>query len=194
MSTLGSHNVVFAGNSIQTLVTDKATDIDKWVRDVYSLRAGNATIVGLDIEWRPNNLSNKTATLQLCINNKCLIVQLFYLDQIPESLKNLLSDPSFTFVGVEVGSDVEKLNHEYGFVCNKHVDIGEVAKMKWPGRYTRPGLKDLAWDILGLRVEKPEHIVLSNWEGRVLGSAQIEYACIDAYASYRIGYKLLVEA
>ncbi|KAF8387666.1 hypothetical protein HHK36_026320 [Tetracentron sinense] len=83
-------------------------------------------------------MSNKTATLQLCVDNKCLILQLFYMDYIPQSIKSFLSDPNATFVGVEVEDD-------------------------------------------------------SDWQSRVLDEEQVEYGCIDAYASYRIGHKLIME-
>ncbi|KAK6792595.1 hypothetical protein RDI58_011676 [Solanum bulbocastanum] len=73
--------------------------------------------VGLDIEWRPHEISwmsNKSATLQLCIDEKCLIFQLFYVDEISKSLKDFLNSTNFTFVGIEVADDVKKLKNEYG--------------------------------------------------------------------------------
>ncbi|KAH0766760.1 hypothetical protein KY285_002631 [Solanum tuberosum] len=157
---------------------------------MLSKYSGRQTVVGLDNEWKPtfsSYTSNKSATLQLCIDNTCLIVQLFYLDEIPQTLKNFLANPNFTFVGVEVGEDILKLKNEYGLVCTSQVDIRDVAKTKWPGRFSRPGLKDLANEICGIYMPKPKHVCQSNWE------AQVEYACIDAYASYKIGHKLLIE-
>ncbi|MCD7448615.1 hypothetical protein HAX54_044869 [Datura stramonium] len=70
--------------------------------------------------------------------------------------------------------------------------VSVLAKNKWPGRYSRPGLKDLAYEICGLLVVA-KHVCQSNWEARVLTNVQVEYACIDAYASYKIGHKLLME-
>ncbi|KAF3438669.1 hypothetical protein FNV43_RR21433 [Rhamnella rubrinervis] len=95
--------------------------------------AGRPTVVGLDIEWRPYQnswMSNKSATLQLCINDKCLIVQLFYIDYIPQSLKDFLMNPKFTFVGVGVGDDIDKLRTEYGLPCMRSADIREMAKSR----------------------------------------------------------------
>ncbi|PKI68314.1 hypothetical protein CRG98_011289 [Punica granatum] len=153
------YSVLFAGKTIETVVTDKASVIDSW----------------------------------LCIDCKCLIVQLFYVDYIPDSLKNFLMDPNFTFVGIEVGDDIAKLRDEYGLNCRKHADVREAAKNKWPGRFRRPGLKDLAVEVAGLHMKKPRHVVMSNWEARNLNDSQVEYACVDAYASYKIGHKLLIE-
>ncbi|OWM62895.1 Werner Syndrome-like exonuclease [Punica granatum] len=190
------YSVLFAGKTIETVVTDKASVIDSWVMEIQSIYAGKPMVVGLDVEWRPHiirSMSNKSATLQLCIDCKCLIVQLFYVDYIPDSLKNFLMDPNFTFVGIEVGDDIAKLRDEYGLNCRKHADVREAAKNKWPGRFRRPGLKDLAVEVAGLHMKKPRHVVMSNWEARNLNDSQVEYACVDAYASYKIGHKLLIE-
>ncbi|KAJ9681732.1 hypothetical protein PVL29_017894 [Vitis rotundifolia] len=190
------YSVNFAGKTIETTLTDKAAIVDEWVQEILSMYAGKPIVVGLDIEWRPNripSMSNKSATLQLCINNKCLILQLFYMDEIPQSLKGFLLDSNFTFVGVEVGGDIDKLKNEYGLECSCSADVRVLAMQRWPGRFRRLGLKDLAWEVVNLRMKKPKHVCMSNWEARVLNENQVEYACIDAYASYRIGHKLIIE-
>ncbi|XP_010024137.2 Werner Syndrome-like exonuclease [Eucalyptus grandis] len=154
----------------------------------------NLTIVGLDIEWRPDVIrwmSSKTATLQLCIDKRCPIVQLFYIEYAPELLKDLGGSPDFTFIGVEVDGDVDKLRVEYGLECAKHADVQELAKLRWPGRFRKPGLKDLGLEVVGLVMDKPKHVSMSNWEARVLNVNQVEYACIDEYASYELGVSLL---
>ncbi|KAL1363814.1 hypothetical protein HN51_011987 [Arachis hypogaea] len=189
------YTINFDGKAIETTVTDKANIVDQWVQEIDILYAGKSSVVvGLDVEWRPHAisyLSNKSATLQLCIDDKCLIVQLFYIDNLPLSLKNFLMNPNFTFVGIEVGDDISKLRNEYGLNCGRHADIRELAMQKWPGRFRRPGLKDLAKDLVGLNMRKPKHVSMSNWEDRVLRIEQVEYGCIDAYASYKIGHSLL---
>ncbi|KAF8392711.1 hypothetical protein HHK36_023060 [Tetracentron sinense] len=194
---MSTQRVSFSGKIIETIVTDKASVAEDWVRDVRSIyNNGQRIIVGLDCEWRPHpirSMSNKTATLQLCVDTKCLILQLFYMDYIPQSIKNFLDDPTVTFVGVEVGDDVLKLRNEYGLNCASTADIRALAIKRWPGRFRRPGLKDLAWEVVNLYMPKPKHVCLSNWEARVLDEKQVEYGCIDAYASYKIGHKLLIE-
>ncbi|CAK9181074.1 unnamed protein product [Ilex paraguariensis] len=64
---------------------------------------------------------------------------LFYMDEIPQSLKSILADSNFTFAGVEVANDISKLKNEYGLECCNSVDIRELAKNRWPGRFRRPG-------------------------------------------------------
>ncbi|CAK9136376.1 unnamed protein product, partial [Ilex paraguariensis] len=106
------------------------------------------------------------------------------MDEIPQSLKSILADSNFTFAGVEVANDISKLKNEYGLECCNSVDIRELAKNRWPGRFRRPGLKDLAWEVSGLNMKKPKHVCMSNWEARVLSHSQVEYACVDACASF----------
>ncbi|KAH6802527.1 hypothetical protein C2S51_033973 [Perilla frutescens var. frutescens] len=115
------------------------------------------------------------------------------MDEIPQSIKGFLLNPNFTFVGVEVEEDVLKLRNEYGLDCRRSMDIRAAAKSRWPGKFSRPGLKDLGRELCGLDVKKPKHVCMSNWEARVLSEAQVEYACIDAFASYKIGHKLLFQ-
>lgn len=179
---------------IEVTVTDKASAVDEWIRSVRA-SCHTQTIVGLDCEWKPTFspiLKNKTSTLQLCIDTKCLIVQMFYLDCIPQSLRAFFSDTNFTFVGVEVQDDALKLSNEYGLSVSKTSDIQALAMTRWPICFMRkPGLKELANRIVGLYMAKPLHVCRSNWEARKLTLEQVEYACIDAYASFRIGRKLL---
>ncbi|KAK6286004.1 hypothetical protein POUND7_012183 [Theobroma cacao] len=184
-----------SGNLIETTVTDKACVADAWVCNIRSMYNGQQMIVGLDSEWRPNTTStliNRTAVLQLCIETKCLILQLFYLDYIPQSLKSFLQDPNVTFVGVEVERDAAKLRDEYGLQCARIADVRELTMNRWPLLFHRkPGLKDIAYQVLGLSMPKPMHVSHSDWQSSVLDCSQIEYACIDAYASYKIGHSLL---
>ncbi|KAK4406765.1 hypothetical protein Sango_0683000 [Sesamum angolense] len=194
--TTSKYYVTFGGATIETTVTDKSATATQWVEEITSLYGGSPAVVGLDVEWRPHpiqSMSNKSATLQLCIDHKCLILQLFYMDEIPGSISGFLLSPNFTFVGIEVGDDVLKLKNEYGLECGSCVDIRDAAKERWPGRFRRPGLKDLAWEVCGLWMRKPKHVCRSNWEARVLNKEQVEYACIDAFASYKIGHKLLIQ-
>ncbi|KAI4377487.1 hypothetical protein MLD38_015101 [Melastoma candidum] len=147
-----------------------------------SLHGGKPTLVRLDVEWRPNRiryLSYETATLQLCIDDKCLNVQLLYITYIPESIIGFCGDPNFTFVGVEVADDVEKLRNEYNQECAKHADFRELAKMQWPDRFRRSGLKNLAREV-GVVMMQPKHVTLSNWEARNLSIEQVEYACLGS--------------
>ncbi|KAM7478706.1 hypothetical protein LguiA_026919 [Lonicera macranthoides] len=195
----GNYTVNFSGAAIQVTVADKVAQVNKWVREVRARHNtnGETMIVGLDCEWKPKtirSMSNKTATMQLCVGTNCLILQMFYVDYLPQSIKCFLSDPRITFVGVEVGDNVIKLRNYYGLRVASKADIQAMAMRHWPNRfYRKPGLKDLAYRVVSLSMPKPKHVCRSNWEARILSLEQVEYACIDAYASYRIGHKLIKE-
>ncbi|KAL3651354.1 hypothetical protein CASFOL_004360 [Castilleja foliolosa] len=194
--TLSKYYVTFAGTTIETTVTKSAATATAWVDEIISQHGSTPTVVGLDVEWRPHELSymsNKSATLQLCVNKKCLILQLFYMDEIPGSISGFLMNPNFIFVGVEVEGDVEKLKDEYGLNCRRHRDVRAASESYWGGVYRKPGLKDLARMVCGLYMKKPLDVCRSNWDARELSEAQIEYACTDAFASYKIGHKVLME-
>lgn len=110
------------------------------------------------------------------------------------SLKCFLLNPRFTFVGVEVDEDILKLKNEYGLDCSRSADVRSETIKRWPYMYSRkPGLKHIARDVAGLYMEKPLHVCRSEWDARVLNEKQVEYACIDAYASYKIAHKLFLE-
>ncbi|CAM8893244.1 unnamed protein product [Rhodiola kirilowii] len=193
----GTYQVKFSGKTIETMVTDKASDADTWDESIRTTYGNQQIIVGLDCEWKPHpvrDMSNTTATLQLCVDTNCLILQLFFIDYIPQSIKTFLSDPNHVFVGVEVDKDVSKLRDEYGLICTSMEDIWAITESRYPMMFMRkPGLKALASNLVGLSMPKPYHVCTSNWQARVLNFEQIEYACIDAYCSFRIGHKLLKE-
>ncbi|KAK2649718.1 hypothetical protein Ddye_017207 [Dipteronia dyeriana] len=96
------------------------------------------------------------------------------MDNIPESLKNFL--------------------RMIGLQCSSIADVRDLTLKRWPNAfYSKPGLKDVARPIVGLVMPKPKDVCRRDWQSRVLDDLQIEYACIDAYASFKIGHKLLKE-
>jgi len=182
---------------IDTTVTRDAAVADEWVRTVRAANPrGARLIVGLDCEWKPNYRSwttSKVAILQLCAGTRCLVLQLFYVDRIPASIRSFLADPGLLFVVIGVGEDVAKLDAHYGLTCAAPVDL-EGRCNDYLGHYAggrRLGLKGFAWEVLGLAMEKPRSVTMSNWEKLDLEEAQIRYACIDAYVSYKLGEKIL---
>ena len=188
----------FGSAMIDTTVTRDAAVADEWVRTVRAANPrGARLIVGLDCEWKPNYRSwttSKVAILQLCAGTRCLVLQLFYVDRIPASIRSFLADPGVLFVGIGVGEDVAKLDADYGLTCSAHLDL-EGRCNDHLGHYTGGrswlGLKGFAREVLGLAMEKPRSVTMSNWEKLDLEEAQIRYACIDAYVSYKLGEKIL---
>ncbi|KAF5188224.1 Werner syndrome-like exonuclease, partial [Thalictrum thalictroides] len=98
------YNVNFAGKIIETTVTKMASAAENWVREIRSIHNGRRIILGLDCEWRCTDywgFFNKVATLQLCVDNNCLILQMVFMDYLPQALKDFLNDHTVTCVGVQ---------------------------------------------------------------------------------------------
>ncbi|XBI25570.1 hypothetical protein VPH35_050477 [Triticum aestivum] len=193
------HTVPFGSALINTTVTSDTGAADEWVRRVRAANdpAGRGLIVGLDCEWKPNYSSwttSKVAILQLCVGTSCLVLQMFYANRVPAAIRSLLGDPAVRCVGIGVGEDAAKLADDYGLVCASPVDLegrcNEYLGIGGLGR-RRLGLKGYAREVLGLTMEKPRHVTMINWERRQLDVAQVQYACIDAYVSYKLGERLL---
>lgn len=53
------------------------------------------------------------------------------------------------------------------------------------------GLKRPAAIVLGVNVDKPILITMSEWDKKTLDSGQVNYACIDAFVSFEIGKNLI---
>ena len=49
----------------------------------------------------------------------------------------------------------------------------------------------MAKELVGLEMEKSKAVCTSEWQSKELTQTQIEYACIDAYASFKIGKMIL---
>lgn len=189
------HTVRFSTQIIDTTVTNEASGAEDWIRTVRAAHSGGRIIVGLDCEWKPQYsrwAHNKVATLQLCVGNKCLILQLFHMDYIPQSVKDFLNGDDVILVGVGVDGDATKLRNDYGVVCGEFMDLDQLCRdfLALLGQ-RHLGLKGYAREVLGLNMEKPKRVTMSNWEVRSLSEAQVQYACIDAYVSYRLGRKVL---
>ncbi|KAI3883273.1 hypothetical protein MKX03_020561 [Papaver bracteatum] len=191
------YSVTFDNEEIRTVVTKNASAVDYWIERIYSDYSDflNHLIVGLDVEWRPpfGRHTNPAATLQLCVGRRCLIFQIIHADEIPESLHGFLSDPDFRFVGVGIQGDVDKLGGEYNICVQNFVNLGHLAADKYGSKQLKnAGLMGLAGLVLGCgEIPKPRNVRLSNWDQYHLTPAQIKYACVDAYVSFKIGKQLL---
>ncbi|CAO2822362.1 unnamed protein product [Amaranthus hypochondriacus] len=191
-------NIIFNNNRfIQTTVTSDPVELTYWLNDISG---ASASIIGLDIEWRPNlstNAGNPVATLQLCSTNifsttTCLIFQFLYCPvPLPSNLFGFLDNERYTFVGVGIRSDAEMLLECHGLRVRNVVDIADLFADKIRGTRTGMGLKELAQVVLNVNVAKPREVTMSKWDAEWLSYQQIQYACIDAFLSYEIG-KILI--
>lgn len=180
-----------------TTVTNTASAVDNWISCIYRIHRCrlNHLIVGLDAEWRPSSYGcsrGPVATLQLCVGMRCLIFQLLYADFIPESLAIFLRNPNFTFVGVGVREDANKLQNDYQLHVARTLDLRPLAADKLGMmEYKQAGLKRLATVVLGFNVDQSRNITMSEWDAVILDSDQVLYACMDAHLSFEIGKTLI---
>ncbi|RZC73316.1 hypothetical protein C5167_048793 [Papaver somniferum] len=164
------YSVTVGDEEIRTVVTKNASTVDHWIERVYSDYNYylNHLIVGLDVEWRP--------------------AYLWYW-----SLSLFCSNVATLFVGVGIQSDVEKLGCDYDISVQSVVDLGYLAAYKYGSKQLKNvGLMGLAGLVLGCgEIEKPRNVTMSNWDQYQLTEAQIRYACVDAYVSFKISKQLL---
>nr|GEY40489.1 hypothetical protein [Tanacetum cinerariifolium] len=149
----GQHGLEYLADGMFNLVIKKPGAVaEEWVSEILLVHSDNKNpVVGLDIKWddSPNELvSNKCSVLLLCIDTKCLILQLLYMDTIPETIKSFLMNSKFTFMGVK--EDMSKLVSEYGLHCANTEDIRTIVTKKWLVQFGQHGLEYLADGMFNL--------------------------------------------
>jgi hypothetical protein len=88
------------GKKVLVTVAATAATVESWVAEHQG-----QTMFGFDIEWRPTFQKgdyHEASLLQLSVEKRCLLVQLFFMDFFPESLKSLLADPRVILAGVGI--------------------------------------------------------------------------------------------
>ncbi|XP_073313520.1 3'-5' exonuclease-like [Primulina huaijiensis] len=192
--THNTYEVLFYDYSIHTTVTHDPATVSRWISEVESIHRSRLhhLIVGLDVEWRPSYSrynNNPVATLQLCVGRRCLVYQLIHSPGVPSSLTGFLSNPNYTFVGIGIKADLEKLeeDYEFGYSANS-VDLRDLAANAYGRSELRnSGVKTLAEIVLEKEVKKPKSVTMSRWDNPWLTPAQVQYACVDAFVCFEIG-------
>ncbi|KAL0383399.1 UNVERIFIED_CONTAM: hypothetical protein Scaly_0627200 [Sesamum calycinum] len=140
--TQEAYLVSFFGDTIFTQVTHDPDTVTRWISDIESIHRNrlHCLIVGLDVEWRPSfnrYQQNPVATLQLCVGRRCLIYQIIHSDDdIPDSLVDFLSNGDYTFVGVKIYSNLDKLETDYDEIKIVHnaVDLRRLVANRYRRR------------------------------------------------------------
>ena len=127
--------------------------------------------VGMDVEWRPSfsGAYSKTTIHQLCVGRRYLIFQLLHADYVPNTLDEFLSDPDYTFVGVGVAADVERLENDYDLEVANAEDLAELtAKEMGRPDLRNAGLQGIARAVMDAHVEKPQRVRTGPWDASSL--------------------------
>ncbi|RZC50548.1 hypothetical protein C5167_018977 [Papaver somniferum] len=187
-------NVTFFGKSITTTVTSKPSDIRKWIYSslYYSLRNRHNLVVGLGVQWFPNTYgsdNDPAETLQICIGTGCLIIQLTHTPYVPKILRRFLANEKITFVGIWNFCDDSKLmKSEHQLFVSRLINLSEFGIQK---ESSSGSMENLVRAHLGFNgVRKDGNIGRSNWNAKNLSVDQVQYATVDAHASFEIGKKL----
>ena len=145
-------------------------------------------ILGFDTETRPSfkrGEKHQVALLQLSTEENAFLFQLHDLG-LPESMKDLLEDPSVLKIGVAVHDDIKALQEKSQFQPQGFVELAELARRF--GIITT-GLRNLTGIILKSRISK--RFQLSNWDRKKLDRHQQLYAATDAWVCREIFQQLI---
>jgi len=168
--------------------------------DILSLLSDDKiTPVGFDMEWPvtfKTGASNKTALIQLCLDNTCFLFHLSAMISIPKSLINLILDKRILLVGLNIDCDLWKLARDFDINVKpiiddkRAVDIGRLAndKLKSSEKWS---LEGLCRNLIRKRLDKSPSVRCGDWSNFPLDKEQQIYAATDAFASLLLYQKLI---
>lgn len=151
----------------------------------FSRHCSEYQVLGVDCEWvTVGGTRRPTALLQLASHTGlCALFRLCFLQQIPQSLRDLLEDENIVKVGVDPQNDSSQLYSDYGVAISSTLDLRFLAVMVGD----KPeGLAKMSASLLNVQLDKNWRLVCSNWEGDTLTEQQIEYAAKDALVALEI--------
>ncbi|GAB6025035.1 Exonuclease 3'-5' domain-containing protein 2 [Chamberlinius hualienensis] len=174
-------------------VVEKWSDWEELVAPKFISICEEHMVIGLDCEWTSN--TGRVSLLQLATpTGLCVLIRLCKFQPpvfIPKSLMDLLANRKILKVGVNPNMDASKLFKDYNITVNGHLDIGWLAFEITRNKVNSYGLKGLAFQFLGVTLDKSFEVRCSNWDAPVLTQTQVEYAAIDAFVAVRIFYTLV---
>jgi len=154
------------------------------------------SLLGLDIEWKPNWVKGaperRVALIQLASRHEVLLFHIHRVGQLPPVLTALLEDSNIKKVGVNIKADVEKLYKDWNIDVKGAEDLSvltwELDAKHWHAvrnseKRLPIGLARLVERYLVLRLDKTKGVQRSDWE-RVLNERQQTYAANDAASAY----------
>ncbi|EOD41796.1 hypothetical protein EMIHUDRAFT_95020 [Emiliania huxleyi CCMP1516] len=152
--------------------------------------------LGLDVEARPtfrrSGGSNPVDTIQLCSDQACAVVSLGRAARLPPLLSRLVASASVLKFGAGVGDDIKLLAGRFpeafsaadggggGASASACVELAVLAPLT--------GAPPLP---IGLELDKPKRIQMSDWSRVPLSAPQIQYAALDAAVSRWLAAVLL---
>ncbi|XP_076106005.1 bifunctional 3'-5' exonuclease/ATP-dependent helicase WRN-like [Mytilus galloprovincialis] len=155
--------------------------------------------VGFDMEWPVSykvGKEDKTALIQICTApDTCYLFHISCMGCIPSNLKSLLLNKHIKKVGVNIESDIWKLERDYDIhvidiIKNSMEDIGVLAN-KILGCKEHWSLEGLVKHLFNHKINKDPILRKGDWSKYPLSEEQKCYAATDAYVSYKVYEKLM---
>jgi ribonuclease D len=147
----------------------------------------NFQVLGFDTETKPSfsrGESHKVALLQLASEERAFLFRLQKVG-LPDSIRQLLTDPDRLKVGVAIRDDLKALQKLKNFKPGGFIELQDMAVHAGIRDFS---LKKLCAIVLGVRISKAQQT--SNWEAEALSDQQLVYAATDAWMSLRIFDKM----
>ncbi|XP_010418894.1 PREDICTED: uncharacterized protein LOC104704518 [Camelina sativa] len=206
--------VDFFGDELIVTVTKDRSVIGQWIHEVASknLFSSHPPIVGLGVQWtpacyrsgfrkpvryrlgsRPPVFYPPADTLQLCVGNRCIIIQLSHCHRVPLVLRRFLKDTDFRFYGVWNSQDAKRLRRSKHKL--KTAELLDLRKLVVDSR-GRQSLNGRKFEVIveeGLGypgVGRYRRESMSNWSVRNLSNDQIMQASVDAYCCFKLGVQV----
>ena len=144
-------------------------------------------LVGFDTETRPSFKKGqyyKVSLIQISTDDTCFLFRLNYIG-FPESLKQFVSSPEVTKIGLSLRDDFGALRKRSSVEPGNFIDLQSIV-----GSYgiDAASLQKIYAILFKKKISKGQR--LSNWEADVLTEPQKKYAAVDAWACLTI-YKHL---
>ncbi|KAL0480766.1 EXD2 [Acrasis kona] len=144
----------------------------------------NTCVLGLDCEFS----KKKVGTIQLSTRSLSCVFQMTPIlnateGVFPQSLLNILQNPSIIKCGVDIHNDRDKILQTFPQVkdVDSLVDMSDLAIKEGITNGDYRSLKDFAKELMDL----PNVHTPTDWKTEVLSDASVRYAGIDAYTGFR---------
>ncbi|KAF6991929.1 hypothetical protein CFC21_008977 [Triticum aestivum] len=178
---------------LDVVCTSNPDEADKMISRILKRACGSyPQFINVDVEYtRDDKPLQRAPVLQLCVEELCLVYHITAGTKWPKSLRPFLKEDRFyTFVGFSIEGDKEMLRSS-GLEINpdKYIDIQRKWRVPFKGRKRYHSLADVSGSVIHPfykqmkdKIDRVEDHKL--WGISPLLNYLIEYAAIDAYATY----------
>jgi len=180
--------------SDKILYLSNNAEIDKVLTD-YIFNKKGKLYTGFDLELKPTffkPLKKRVCVIQIAVKGTVLVITT--RETLSDKLIQFLKDPTIIKMGVGMCGDINSLLYTYSIKLQGGIELGELAQIvgfRHPSTWGGHGLSALCIQVLGMFLEKQPEMILSRWDHEKLSQEQINYAALDAWASYQVGIKLI---